>query len=376
MKSTRREVLGFGVSAAALGSLRISDCCAAGAASQYGDAFTELDLFVARYMAEMNSPGMTLSLADRSGVQRVVTYGFGDLATRERVRPGELFQIGSISKSFVALALLQLRDEGKLDLHRPVTDYLPWLRIQSAFEPVTIHHLLTHTSGLPGGGELFPSDPAEKLLAAYAPGKQFWYNNLAYALLGVLAETLDGREFPAVIRERILSPLGMRDSAPVIDFETRRREVASYEPFLADRPYARHGRLVRAPAIILTDAAGCVSSTSGDMGLYVQMLANGGKSGDRRLLSAESFELFSKRHVLAEDFGPGASYGYGIAVDELDGHRVVRHTGGMVSFMSSMWVDIDSGIGGFASINAYQGYRPNPVVKYAIQLMRAARDGR
>jgi hypothetical protein len=66
-------------------------------------------------------------------------------------------------------------------------------------------------------------------------------------------------------------------------------------------------------------------------------------------------------------------YGYGIAVDTLDGNRLLRHTGGMVSFMSALMVDIDDGIGGFASVNAQQGYRPNPVVRYAIQLMRAQR---
>ncbi len=70
-------------------------------------------------MRDMNSPGMALVLADRDGVQRVVHYGFGDLEARQPAGEDTLFEIGSISKSFVALALLQLRDEGKLDLDRP-----------------------------------------------------------------------------------------------------------------------------------------------------------------------------------------------------------------------------------------------------------------
>jgi D-alanyl-D-alanine carboxypeptidase len=372
MTATRRDVLTLGIAVAAAGTLRIRETLAAGTSARYRDAFDALDRYVARYLREMNAPGMTLALADRSGVQRVVTYGFGEPS--KRVRPDELFQIGSISKSFAALALLQLRDEGKLDLHRPIVDYLPWLRIQSAFEPVTTHHLLTHSSGLPGNGEVFPADPAEKLLAAYPPGKQFWYNNCAFAILGLLVETLDGRPFPGAVRQRLFAPLGMRQSEPVIDFETRRREVASYAPLLLDRPNARYAKLVRAPAIVFTDASGCLSCTAEDMGRYVQMLANGGAIADQRLLSADSFGLFSKRHIPAEEFGAGVSYGYGIAVDELDGHRVVRHTGGMVSFMSSLWVDLDAGLGGFASINAQQGYRPNPVVRYALQLMRAAAE--
>src|SRR5271166_4242064 len=84
-----------------------------------------LDRFIESYMREMNSPGMTLSLANRQGTVRVASFGFSDLEAQERVSTDQLFQIGSITKSFVALTLLQLRDEKKLDLHRPILDYLP-----------------------------------------------------------------------------------------------------------------------------------------------------------------------------------------------------------------------------------------------------------
>src|ERR1051326_1398155 len=86
------------------------------ATSAYKTLQKPLDRFVEQYLRGMNAPGMTLALADRDGVQRVVTYGFSDTETHTRVKPDELFQIGSISKSFVSLCLLQLRDEGKLDL--------------------------------------------------------------------------------------------------------------------------------------------------------------------------------------------------------------------------------------------------------------------
>jgi CubicO group peptidase (beta-lactamase class C family) len=372
----RRAMLSLGIGSAVASTLTLHEATAADADPRYREAFAELDRYVARYLREMNSPGMTLALADRAGVQRVVTYGFGDLEQRVRIQRDELFQIGSITKSFTALVLLQLRDEGKLDLHRPVTDYLPWLRIQSAFEPITPHHLLTHSSALPGGAELFASDPAEQHLAAYAPGKHFWYNNLGFTILGLLAETLDGRELPVQFRERLFKPLDMSQSEPVIDFETRRRQAKSYVPLFGDRPYPRYGRLCEAPAIISTNAAGCISATARDMGRYVRMLANRGEVEGKRLVSTEGFGLLATPHIKAEDFGPETSYGYGIAVEDLDGHRVLRHTGGMVSFMSSLWVDPESGVGGFASINAQQGYRPNPVIKHALRLMRAAQDGK
>jgi len=377
MQLTRRDILEAGLVAAtaAAGGFWVEDGNAS-TISRYQDVFADLDRFVEQYMRDMNSPGMTLVLADRDGLQRVATYGFGDLYRQRKLSADELFQIGSITKSFLAIVLLQLREEGKLDLNRPIVEYLPWFRIQSGFAPITTHHLLTHSSGLPGAPEVFPSDPAHRHLAAYAPGERFHYNNMAYSLLGYLAWTLDGRELPEIFRERIFEPLGMSQSAPAIDFDMRNRMARSYLPFLSDRPYPRHAPLCEAPSIVTTSGAGCIAATARDMGAYVQMIANRGRGPHRNLISAESFELFSKRHIKAEEFGPTASYGYGIAVDELDGNALLRHTGGMVSFMSAMQIDITAGVGGFASVNAQQGYRPNPVVVYALQLMRARRDGK
>ena len=376
MNISRRDLLqagAFGASIIGMGAFRVSEAATAAGASQYAGLYAQLDRFVEQYMRDMNSPGMTLVLADRDAVQRVVTYGFGDPEARKRVAEDELFEIGSISKSFVALALLQLHDEGKLDFHRPVVEYLPWLRIESSFAPITTHHLLTHTTGL--AGAVFPTDPEMRHLAAYAPGEQFHYNNAMYDVLGLLAWTLDGRELPELLRERILRPLGMNRSEPVITLDIRERLVRNYAPFKGDRPYARHGRLCEASSLIVTSGAGCVASTAADMGAYVRMIARHGRAAAGRLVSEEGFGLFSRGHILAPDFGPGAQYGYGIAVDTLDGNRLLRHTGGMVSFMSSLMVDIDEGIGAFASVNAQQRYRPNPVVRYAIQLMRARRKG-
>src|SRR5215813_10720806 len=141
---------------------------------------------------------------------------------------------------------------------------------------------------------------------------------------------------------------------------------------------SRFAKLSEAPAIVITSAAGCIASTPHDMGLYLQFLARHGEGfrggAAKRLLSEESFALFSKPHIKAEEFGPTASYGYGIAVDTLDGQTIVRHTGGMISFASALHVNLDEGVGAFASINAMQGYRPNPVAQYAVQLMRAQRS--
>jgi len=137
--------------------------------------FAVLDEFIQRYLAAMNAPGMTLALANAGGTVRVSSYGFADLETKAPVTPDRLFEIGWITKSFAALTLVQLHEEEKLDLHRPILEYLPWLPIETNHGPVTTHHLLTHTSGLPNNLDLFLSDPSARHIQASRPGERFHY---------------------------------------------------------------------------------------------------------------------------------------------------------------------------------------------------------
>jgi D-alanyl-D-alanine carboxypeptidase len=336
-------------------------------------ALRAIDAFVERHRREMGLPGLTLGLADRKGVVAVRTYGHSDIKTGLALTPENLFEIGSITKSFIGIALLQLREEGKLDLERPVREVLPWLRIESAYAPINTHHLLTHTSGLPNPLSL----PAIPLWTAHAPGEHFHYCNVGYQILGLLLETLDRKPLREILRARILQPLGMSASEPVISHEIRPRLPVSYQPLYDDRPFQRHGPLVEAPYLAMDNAAGCIASTPGDMALYMRMLLNRGRSPGGRLLSEESFALFSRPAIASPGFGEGAGYGYGIAVQPVEGRTVLRHTGGMVSFSSAMQVDLDAGFGAFASANAsLAGYRPNAVAAYALAVLRAAAEGR
>ena len=379
---TRRELLGqslrAGVGLAASGFI-VTELQAQTRKSATGKSlepgFRALDQFVRDYIRAMDAPGMTLVMADRGGVLRVATYRFSDIDRAAPVDANQLFEIGSITKSFVALAVLQLADEKKIDLHRPIAEFMPWLKVESSFAPITVHHLLTHTSGLPERLNCLLSDQNAKLHTRYAPGEHFTYCNLGYQALGYLLWSIDGRPFADVIRERILRPLGMDATEPVISGDTRRREPRSYNAFLDDRPFIPGAPLKPAPPLVMDNAAGCIASTPHDMGRYIQMLANRGKGEHGAIVSAGSFELMTTAHTKAEELGPGAAYGYGLIIDTLDGHKVVRHTGGMVSFASAMQIDLDEGVGVFASINAMQGYRPNPVAQYALLLVRALNQG-
>jgi Beta-lactamase len=246
--------------------------------------------------------------------------------------------------------------------------------METSYGEILVHHLLTHSSGMPDDAPLIPSSPERRPRQALKPGAEFHYSNWGYDALGRLIEAVDGRPWPAAVSARILKPVGMNDTSPTITSGSRARIAQSYTPLHDDRPYPRHGALVPAGNLAVEFAAGSIASTPKDMALYMQMILNRGQVNGKRIVSEESFKLFSTPHISAPPFGPEAGYGYGIAVDKLDGHTRLRHTGGMVSFMSAIHMDLDSKLGAFASINAQLGYRPNLVAQLALQLLRAEKD--
>jgi CubicO group peptidase (beta-lactamase class C family) len=339
-------------------------------------AFARIDEFIAQHMRETGAPGLTLSVASREGTLRVSTYGLADLKTGARVEPATLFEIGSISKSFVAIALLQLRDEGKLDLRKPVAQYLPWIRINSKFEPVTTHDILSHSAGLPEAPLLLDALLAE-IPTGSKPGSHFLYSNTGYNILGFLVEALDGRPFAQAMRARLLDPLGMSSTVPAITDDSRARMAVGYRPFYEDRPFPQRGRLGEAPWIEMDLAAGSIASTPADMALYVRALLNHGATPRGRILSEESFRLMTTPVVNAPFRGEPAGYGYGLWVSDIGGHTRLRHTGGMVAFSSSIDVDVTGGLGAFASVNAnLEGYRPVAVTRFALDAISAALGGK
>jgi D-alanyl-D-alanine carboxypeptidase len=378
MNISRRNFLSTGAkSALAVTVLRsVVSANALSQAAAVQPLFARLDEFIARHMRETGAPGMTLALANREGLIRVSTYGYADTKAGARVVPETMFEIGSVSKSFVGLLLLQLRDEGKLDLNKPIVEYLPWLKINSKFEAITTHHILSHTGGLPGAPLLLDALLAE-LWTAYAPGKRFLYSNTGYNILGFLIEALDKRPFAESMRARMLAPMGMTASAPIITNDLRRIMAVGYEPLAEGKPFPMHGQLAEAQWVEVDIAAGSIASTPADMAKYIRMLVNRGALPKGRLLSEEGFALFTKPAINSPYRGEPASYGYGLWVSDVGGHTRLRHTGGMVAFSSSIDVDVTSGVGAFASVNAnLRGYRPVAVTRYAVELFNASLEAK
>lgn len=389
-KISRRQLLKNGAKAAA--ALSVYPALTSGAEAQRsgagrrgvaavekkGGALARLDEFVGRHMNETGAPGMTLALADRAGAVRVSAYGYADTKAAARVRPETLFEIGSVSKSFAGVALLQMHDEGRVDLHRPVVEYLPWLKLEQRHGAVTAHHLLSHTSGLQGA-PLLPESVAAGLETFSKPGEKFVYSNIGYLILGLLVEALDRRPFADAMTARILKPLGMNASAPVIDNRLRPRMAVGYAPEFEDRPFPARGPLAEAAWIEVDTAAGGVASNATDMVAYMRMLLNRGVGpAGRRVISESSFELLTRPVVKSPFRGEDASYTYGFWVSQdKSGSTHLRHTGGMVAFSSSFDADLTNGLAAFASVNArLGGYRPVAVTKYALELLAAERAGR
>ena len=340
-------------------------------------AYEETDRFVQNRMREAVMPGLVLAVTDRQDTLRVTSFGHSDLSAKTPMQPDMMFEIGSIGKSFTNVALLQLRDEGKLDLQAPVSHYLPWFEVGSDFGPITTHHLMTHTSGLPSGTDigthgLYESWALRRMGTGTPPGEYFRYSNVGYKTLGFLLEVVDGRSYSEAIQARVLNRLGMRDSHPVTGFETRKRSPVGYRSFYDDRPEHREHGLVPALWTEYGVGDGCQASSPADMCVYLRMLMNGGVGPSGRAMSEASHRLMTQRVIATQQWG-GAWYGYGLTMADVDGHSYLGHGGSTPGFMAAMIADLDDGIGVVVLINGNAA--SYGAVNMALHVLRILRSG-
>lgn len=345
----------------------------------FGQAFSRLDLFVEQQMRADNTPGVAVALTGREGLLRVSTHGHADLAAQIPVGSGTLFEIGSISKSFTAIALLQLHEAGQVDLHAPVARYLSWFDVPTRYEPITPHHLLSHTAGITMGTEFSTESCYEvwalrEMEATAPPGTFFHYSNVGYKVLGLILEEVLGQSYGEIIQERILDPLGMASTQPVITHETRKRLAVGYKPFYDDRPAHPSHPLVPATWLETATADGSIAATAADMATYLQMLIDRGRGPGRRLISEESFRLMTKLVIaLPITDEPEGFYGYGLDITEVDGSTIIAHGGGMVGYQAFIRADLHNGLGVVVLINGPGD--PGQMARYGLRLLHAAHHG-
>lgn len=248
-------------------------------------------------------PGYAMVTVSPGGTADI--RGFGETGEGSRVTAHTPFVLGSASKTFTALAVLQLADHGKLDLDAPIGRYVP------EFEPadpvagarITVRDILRHTSGIPAtaGGPLLRSvrdgtatEAVRELKGvklASAPGTKFIYANANYVLAGLAVEKASGQPYARYIERHIFAPLGMRDSFAGLD-AARQAGLATGHRYLFGRTVS-HGPTVRRGI----QASGYLISSAHDLGRYLSMYLNDGRAPDGgQIISKES---------LAAMFTPG-----------------------------------------------------------------------
>lgn len=309
-------------------------------------------------------PGAAVCVVNRHGEVITVCSGSSGLGSMEVVSAGTRFEIGSISKSFNCLVLQQLADEGLVDISAPVASYLPWFRVQTEHLPITLRHLMQHTSGLIAGSDaLADAFPQAVTLAdtvtGSAPGEFFHYSNAGYILLGLVIEQVTGQRLADAVQQRILHPLGMGDSNASISSGTHHLMAAGTQPLHHDLPVLPGDPLLPAPWVEADGADGNVVSTATDMGRYARMLLGRGEIDGVRIISEGRF------HEITHDVAPPDSltplpgrYGLGLIVEEDHGHTRLTHSGGMVGYSSHLAADLTSQLAVVVLTNANGGSGP------------------
>jgi CubicO group peptidase (beta-lactamase class C family) len=341
-------------------------------------AVAAIDVAAETEMERARQPGLTLGLTDRDGTLLIRTYGFADLASRRPVTPDTLFEIGSIGKTFTAVATLQLVDEGRIDLHVPVDRYLPWFAVpqRAGQPPITIAHLLSHTAGIVAGIDgsaeaAFQVWSLRDLPTFSAPGERFHYSNVGYKALGLVLEAVESRPYREIIRARVLDPLEMCATEPAITHDIRARLAVGYEYLHDDRLSHPGAPLAPATWLETETADGSIASTATDMCAFVRLLMRGGQGPQGRLLSEEAFAQMSTGKTLEDE---NDAYGYGLLMRNVNGRRFIGHGGGMVGYLAGLQADTDANLGAIVLQNG-MGAHPMALARTVIRIADGEPDG-
>lgn len=298
--------------------------------------------------------GATISIVKDGKLLFSKGYGYADVEKKAPVKPdATLFRPGSISKLFTWTAVMQLSEQGKLDLDRDVNEYLDF-KIPEAFgKPITLKNILTHTPGFEEqikdlfGGEKSPNlgeyvrDHIPNRI--YPPGTVPAYSNYGTALAGYIVERVSGQSFDDYITEHIFKPLGMNSStfaqplpADLAPNMSRGYLLGSDEP----KPFE----------VVGPYPAGSLSSTAADMSKFMLAHLQLGKLGDGQILKPETAKLMHSRLFGLDDAANAMAYGF--YEESRNGHRIIGHGGDTVSFHSDLHLIPDAGVGFFVSYNS------------------------
>lgn len=347
----------------------------------YRDAAERLTTFIVHEMEDKQLPALSIALVDDQ--ETVWARGFGYAHPEDSVpaTASTVYRIGSVSKLFTDLGIMQMVEQGEIDLDAPVTDYLPGFQPTSRFDTApTLRQLMSHRSGLvrePPRGHYF--DDGDVTLVetvqslneteiVYEPETRIKYSNAGIATVGYVVERLHEQPFASYLHDAVLEPLGMDESAFTPEPEIVDELATAYM-------WTYDGRQFKAPTFELGMApAGSMYAPVTDLATFMSALFAGGQGQRGPVVSPEKLEA-----MYTPQFAPaGATSGYGIGfgVSELNGHRRIGHGGAIYGFATDLGALPDQRLG-VAAVTTMDA--SNTVVRrittYALQLMLAVKEG-
>jgi len=305
------------------------------------DIEATVDEYVSAYLRIGNFSGSIL-VAREGKILLNKGYGMADLEHDVPNTPQTIFRLGSVTKQFTSMAIMQLQEKGRLNVDDPITKYLP---TYPSDERITIHHLLTHTSGIPNFTSfpdyektmMFPS-PLEKTIERFkdkplefTPGEKFKYSNSGYILLGYIIEKVCGTSYEEFLKENIFQPLNMMSSGYDHHHTLLKHRASGYS--------TGGGGLTNVAYIDMSipHAAGALYSTVEDLYLWDRALYT------EKLVKKSSLDRMFTPFVEAESGAIKGHYAYGWNVLSLFDRKVIGHGGGINGFRTNIarYVDDD-----------------------------------
>ncbi len=301
-------------------------------------------------MAYRGLPGIAVGVVSDQQLVWAKGFGLADVKANRPMSPSTLFRMASHSKLFTAMAIMQLREQGKLRLDDPVAKYLPWFTVKPVGDDdgeVTIEELLTHASGLPREAgdhwttNRFPTGEDIKRLiadrqAALPPATRWKYSNLAYTIAGMVVESVSGEPWSGYVQRHLFDPLGMAASSvdrevPGLTVGYGRRMpdgTRAVFPFIDARGMA---------------AATGVTSNVEDMAKFVSAQFRTGKMGGSQVLSTSSLRRMHRVRSVEEDWTYGTGVGFWIS--RVKGRSYVGHGGGYLGNTTNTLIQLDDKVG-------------------------------
>jgi len=324
-----------------------------------------LEAWIESRMAYEGLPGLSAGIIYDQELIWSGGFGFADPEANRPATPRTIYRIASISKLFTSTAVMQLRDEGRLQLDDPVSKYLPWFKIGDPYPdspPATIRHLLTHTSGLPREAPFpywsdfrFPTrDQVRESLprqeACYPRESKWKYSNLALALAGEIVAAVSGIEYKTYIRQNILDPLGMDSTSVILPEKDREERLA--KGFSRRMPDGSRRELPFSDTKGITPAAN-LSSTVEDLAKFISLQFRDGSRKGNQVLKGSTLREMQRVHWMRP--GMETAWGLGFSLSLSDGKIRCGHGGGLGGYRTHVSFCPEEKIGAVVLTNANNG---------------------